>query len=380
VTSILIVEDDEQFRAAVARDLSHRGFDVSTVESVADALSRLHQRVFDVLLTDLRLGERDGIDLLGQLTVAAPDTRTILMSAFATARDHQRAIELGAVQVLCKPFTSMELTLAIQQAVECETGFRGSLHGISLIDVLQMFHYARRSVRVTVGGRVGGEIHIRDGEIVHALQGELVGEEALRRILAMPSGSIRSGPLGDTNQRTIERSFQGLVLDLLRELDEAGGDAFRDFDGALAPAAAAISASLRPRSQNAAAMCAELVTRVEGALRCGAVDIETGLVLANYAAEEADADDSDGLLIEAVELLRGANLARIDEMVGPGEKRPPGATAFREARILSDDAWRLILTTRGGKRAIVLVTRRDANPGLAFWHLKGSLEAFEPEP
>jgi ActR/RegA family two-component response regulator len=379
VTSILIVEDDEQFRAAVARDLSHRGFDVSTVNSVADALSRLHQRVFDVLLTDLRLGERDGIDLLGQLTDVAPETRTILMSAFATARDHQRAIELGAVQVLCKPFTSMELTLAIQQAVECETGFRGSLHGLSLIDVLQMFHYARRSVRVTVGGRLGGEIHVREGEIVHAVQGELVGEEALRRILAMPSGSVRSGPL-DGDERSIERGFQGLVLDLLRELDEAGQDGFLDFGGALAPAAAAISASLRPRTQNAAAMCEELVARVEGALRCGAVDLDTGLVLANHAAEGVDAEDSEGLLIEAVELLRGANLARIDEMVGPGERKALGATAFKEARILSEDVWRLMLTTRGGKRAVVLVTRRDTNPGLAFWHLKGSLEAFEPEP
>jgi DNA-binding NtrC family response regulator len=122
VTSILIVEDDEQFRAAVARDLTHRGFDVAAVDSVAKALSKLHERGFDVMLTDLRMSERDGIDLLSQLNEVAPYTRTILMSAFATARDHQRAIELGAVQVLCKPFTALELTHAIQQAVECETG------------------------------------------------------------------------------------------------------------------------------------------------------------------------------------------------------------------------------------------------------------------
>jgi CheY-like chemotaxis protein len=376
VTSILIVEDDEQFRAAVARDLTHRGFDVAAVDSVAKALSKLHERGFDVMLTDLRMSERDGIDLLSQLNEVAPYTRTILMSAFATARDHQRAIELGAVQVLCKPFTALELTHAIQQAVECETGFRGSLHGLSLIDVLQMFHFARRTVCVTVGGRPGGEIHVKGGEIVHALQGELVGEEALRSILSMPSGSVRSGPLvlNGLSAQSIDRGFQGLVLDVLRELDEASGDGFMDFGDALAPATAAVSASMRPGPAGDD-LCADLVSRVDGALRCGTVDLETGLLLANHGASELESED--GLLLEAVELLRGANLARIDQMMGVGSGASTGVAPFREARVLSAELWRLMLTTHGGRRAIVLVTRRDTNPGLAFWHLRASVEAFE---
>jgi hypothetical protein len=45
--------------------------------------------------------------------------------------------------------------------------------------------------------------------------------------------------------------------------------------------------------------------------------------------------------------------------------------------VLSAELWRLMLTTHGGRRAIVLVTRRDTNPGLAFWHLRASVEAFE---
>jgi CheY-like chemotaxis protein len=376
VTSVLIVEDDEQFRAAVARDLTHRGFDVSAVDSVAKALAKLHERGFDVLLTDLRMSERDGIDLLSQLNEVAPYTRTILMSAFATARDHQRAIELGAVQVLCKPFTALELTHAIQQAVECETGFRGSLHGLSLIDVLQMFHFARRTVCVTVGGRHGGEIHVKGGEIVHALQGDLVGEEALRRILSMPSGSIRSGPLvlNGLSAQSIDRGFQGLVLDVLRELDEASGHGFMDFGDALAPATAAVSASMRPGPAGED-LCADLVSRVDGALRCGTVDLETGILLANHGASELEPED--GLLLEAVELLRCANLARIDQMMGVGSGASAGVAPFREARVLSTELWRLMLTTHGGRRAIVLVTRRDTNPGLAFWHLRASVEAFE---
>lgn len=380
MTSILIVEDDERLRSAVARDLSHRGFEVTVVVSVDDARARLRERGYDVLLTDLRMGERDGIDLLAELPDIAPRTPAILMSAYATARDHQRAIELGAVQVLCKPFTSLDLAHAIRQAIECESGFRGQLHGISLVDVLQMFHFARRSVCVTVGGRQGGEIHVRDGEIVHAVQGDLIGDEALRRILAMDSGAIRSGPLV-TDQTSIQRSFDALVLDTLRALDEEKrGDGFIDFEDALAPAAVAVAASIPPRASDASGVCAEIVSRVEGALRCGAVDLEAGRLLGMHAVEDGGEIRPETLIEDALALLRAQALQRIEQMMGAdlgtSGSAPP---AYREARVLSEDAWRLMLTTHDGLKAVVLETRRDTSPGLAFWHLRACIPAFERE-
>ncbi|HEY3494962.1 MAG TPA: response regulator [Polyangiaceae bacterium] len=381
MTSILIVEDDERLRSAVARDLSHRGFEVTAVVSVDDALTRLRERGYDVLLTDLRMGERDGIDLLAELPDIAPRTPAILMSAYATARDHQRAIELGAVQVLCKPFTSLDLAHAIRQAIECESGFRGQLHGISLIDVLQMFHFSRRSVCVTVGGRQGGEIHVRDGEIVHALQGELTGEKALRRILGMDSGAIRSGPLV-AEETSIQRPFDALVLDTLRVLDEEKrADGFIDFESALGPATEAVAASIPPKATDISGLCAEIVGRVEGALRCGAVDLEAKRLLGVHAVESARDETAEALLDDALALLRAPSLRRIEQMMGSDLVTSESAPqAYREVRVLSADAWRLMLTTQGGARAVVLETRRDTSPGLAFWHLRACIPAFEREP
>ena len=378
MTSILIVEDDEQLRSAVARDLSHRGFDVTSVESVNEAISRLRERGYDVLLTDLRMNERDGIDLLAELPDVAPRTPAILMSAFASARDHQRAVELGAVQVLCKPFTSQDLVHAIRQAVECETGFRGSLHGISLIDVLQMFHFARRSVCVMIGGRENGKVYVRDGEIVHAVLGDVTGEEALRRILAMHSGSIRSGPL-EGSEQSITRSFEGLVLDLLRGLDEEKQNNFMDFEDAIAPVADAIA---EQRPTDAADLCARVVSRVEGALRCCAVDLDTGMLLGIHAVDDGkNAEAPEILIADAIDLLRGSSLLRVEHIIGSelGMSDSP-VNPYQEARVLSADAWRLMLTTHGGRKAIVLDTRRDTSPGLAFWHLRACIPAFEREP
>jgi CheY-like chemotaxis protein len=223
MTAVLVVEDDQMFARAVSGDLRYQGFEVEIVETVADALERVTQQNFDVLLTDLRLGARDGIDLLTSLRDVSPQTRAVLMSGFATARDYQRAIELGAVRVLCKPFTPADLIQCIRQAVECGIGFRGSVHGLSLIDMLQMYNYARRSVTIAVAGNRPGRLHLRDGQIVHAEHQGLHGEAAVSSILAMPAGTLGTSALPARVPHTITRDFREVLMKALSSLDEAIG-------------------------------------------------------------------------------------------------------------------------------------------------------------
>lgn len=221
-TTILVVDDDAELRGAVERELTAHGFSVRGASNVAEALARIEEAPPEVLLTDLRMSDQDGIDLLRQTRALAPTTRTVLMSAYATAKDHQTATEDGAVRVLCKPFTPDELLEAIQQAIESGTGFRGSVHGLSLVDLLQMFHYGRRSVRIDIGAPQRGRIHFRDGELVHAELGPLEGSEALQRLLASGVGALSTSPLIERERRTIDVPFSALLLDLLRQVDEAG--------------------------------------------------------------------------------------------------------------------------------------------------------------
>lgn len=235
MTSVLIVDDDVGFRTTIGRDLGEQGFTVSLAHNADDAIDVLAdpsgEHSIDVLLTDLRMPGADGIDLLEKVRTVSPRTRAILMSGYATARDYQRAIECGAVRVLCKPFTSSELLQAIRQAVDCETGFRGSIHGLSLVDLLQMFHYARRSLAIVVDGLAPGHVFLEDGQLIHAMYRELVGEPALSAILAMPAGSLRTMVLPQSTPRSITRDFQTLLLDSLRTFDET---ALHGLEGELA--------------------------------------------------------------------------------------------------------------------------------------------------
>ncbi len=224
MTSILVVDDDAVLRAVVVSELAKQGYDVSAAGSVDEGLGLMKVTGFDVLLTDLRMDGMDGIDLLTAVRDMSCDMRTILMSGYATARDYQQAIELGAVRVLCKPFTPDELIDAIEHAVDCENGFRGSIHGLSLLDILQMFHYARRNIVLSLVGARTAFIEMRDGEITHAVNGETSGIEALRTILTASSGSVTTSVPSIAGTQTIAVAFQSLVLDVLREIDEAGRD------------------------------------------------------------------------------------------------------------------------------------------------------------
>ncbi len=223
MTAVLLVEDDVPLRQALASELNACGYEVFVAGAVDEAATHLRGRAIDVLVTDLRMSGRDGIDLLGDAVRLSPRTRCVLMSAFATARDQQRATELGVVRVLCKPFTPDELRDAVSEAIECATGFRGSFHGLSLVDMLQMFHLSRRSLRLGVLGEREGFIEFHRGEVVHARYGDVTGEDALPFLLRAESGAV-STSLARGAERTIDRPFQNLLLDVLCLLDEEARD------------------------------------------------------------------------------------------------------------------------------------------------------------
>lgn len=218
MAGVLLVDGDRAFVASLTPQVSGLGHKTFSAESADAAIEvMLNQRV-DVLLTDLQLGPTDGLALIRMAKEVSPTTRALLMSANASARDYKAAMELGAVDVLSKPFTAEDLSQSIQKAIECEVGFRGSIHGLALSDILQMFHFARRSLVIQLGSD-RSVIHLENGEIVHAAAGDQRGPRALSLLLEHRAGSVRTLPPSPC-ERTVNASFEGLLLDATREMDE----------------------------------------------------------------------------------------------------------------------------------------------------------------
>lgn len=217
--SVLIVDDDLALLKALSEELTRRGYEVRTASGFATAEAQLGRNPTDILLTDLRLGGRDGLDLIRKVRDASPTTRTLLMSAYATVRDYKAARALGAIDVLAKPFTPEELDAAMRRAEAPESRFQAEVDGLGMADLLQILHHSRRSAVMRVADV--GAIYLQDGEVVHAVAGELAGEEALTSLLERPGGTLSTGAAEDC-PRTIEVPFQVLLLQTLAKIDERG--------------------------------------------------------------------------------------------------------------------------------------------------------------
>ncbi|MFZ6179168.1 response regulator [Nannocystis pusilla] len=373
MASLFIVDDDSQFRSALTRELEGRGFQVASAASVHSALAALAKHPADVVLTDLRLGGPDGLDLLKLLPSVSRRTRTILMSAHASARDHQIATELGAVDILLKPFSSAELLRSIQKAIDCETGFQGSVHGLSLIDMAQMFHLSQRSVTIVVthADQPPSKIHFRRGEIVDAAHGSASGCAALRAILASSSGTLHTTSLEADVVPTIDAPFDQLLLASLSQLDEEQhehrraevGQTVFELDGIVDDEPAAPPPAESPARLPAAdAACRRLAESVDGALACSVVDLARGVLVGHHERRRgAVALPEAALAAAGVDLFGGRiALGRLHEV------QLTAAEHYIFARRLASREW-----------ALLLCTDRSISIGLGWAQLRAQIGLVE---
>ncbi|MDC0674747.1 response regulator [Nannocystis radixulma] len=388
MASLFIVEDDSHFRSVLTRDLEGHGFQVASASSVHSALAALARHPADVVLTDLWLGGPDGLDLLKMLPRVSRRTRPILMSANASARDHQVATELGAIDILIKPFTQTELLRSIHKAIDCETGFQGSVHGLSLIDMAQMFHLSQRSVTlvVTTAGLPPSKIHFRRGEIVDASHGALDGCDALRALLATSSGTLQTTGLEDGIVQSIDAPFDHLLLASLSRLDEelhdgrAPGDMPALFDvgddgelvapparGGLDLAALLDLPPAAARDGAIEAACRRVVEAVDGALACAVVGVEHGVLLGYHQRSGGAPLSEDACAAAGRELFGGAGRLAVGRL--------------HEVQLTATDHHLFGKLLADRERALILVTDRTISVGLGWALLRSQIGLVErPTP
>lgn len=114
---ILIIEDDAAFCQMLQQFLTKRGYEVEISFSAPEAKSKFEQTKFDLVLTDLRLPDYDGIRLLADIKKVNPKTQVILMTGYAEVGTAVDAMKKGAFDYISKPFTPDEIVLLIESAL-----------------------------------------------------------------------------------------------------------------------------------------------------------------------------------------------------------------------------------------------------------------------
>ena len=115
---ILLIEDDISFCKLLEKFLIKKDYDVTIAFSAAEARLAIKKESFDLILTDLRLPDSDGIGLMAEIKAAYPQTPVILMTGYSDVNTAVKAIKNGAADYISKPFNPDEVLLVITNALK----------------------------------------------------------------------------------------------------------------------------------------------------------------------------------------------------------------------------------------------------------------------
>ncbi len=118
---ILVVDDERSVTESLDLILSEAGFEVVTAHSFIESTAILNDTVFDLVITDLRLSDASGLDLITHIKRATPDTEVILMTGYGSLDITIEAIKAGAYYYLEKPYTLDRLFTLVERALQLVT-------------------------------------------------------------------------------------------------------------------------------------------------------------------------------------------------------------------------------------------------------------------
>jgi two-component system, NtrC family, response regulator AtoC len=116
IEKILIVDDEELMLRFLAETLRRKKYEIETASCGKEAITFLKKKTFDLVITDMKMGDLSGVELLRKVKENSPQTVVIVMTAFGTIENAVEAMRLGAFNYLLKPFTPDAIETLIEKA------------------------------------------------------------------------------------------------------------------------------------------------------------------------------------------------------------------------------------------------------------------------
>jgi CheY-like chemotaxis protein len=226
---VLFVDEEPEFLRAVRETfgpLSAGQWEIHCASTLDSARELLKPRKMDLVVANANLPLLDGVPFLNLLAKRYPELKKVSLVAQATEEKRAACLAAGADLFIEKPaseegFKSVFAMLEDQMNRVPQQGFQGMLRRVDLQDVIQMECLGHNSSVLEVyNEKVLGRIYIEEGNIIHAAGGDLTGERALQRLLALPGGSFELVPFEPPLQKTITGSWEFLLMEAARTRDE----------------------------------------------------------------------------------------------------------------------------------------------------------------
>lgn len=220
---VLMVDDEEDLVWTLSRQVRKErpDMDFEGFSDPIEALERIEKEPPDILVTDMRMPRMSGLELLVEARRAVPGLPVLLITAYSTAEIRREVLKTGSIEYLEKPFELSDFLETIDRALRRTAGFSGSISLPMLPDLVQIYALSRATGVLRIAGQEErGAIWFEAGEIAHCTCGAVEGEEAFYRLLTWQRGgfSMSNGERGAV--RTISSSWETLLLEGCRRLDE----------------------------------------------------------------------------------------------------------------------------------------------------------------
>jgi len=236
---ILLVDDNPMILEMLRRNLAELTFPVVTAPDGADALLKAIDDPPDLIISDYEMPGMTGRQLIEKLKGRANTARIpiLLLASKGDVNEKLRMLQDAVEDFVEKPFFLKEAIAHIKKVIDKialekmtreaagESTVRGSLAQMSCLDLLQSLEMGRKSCSLAITSNNDRcQMYFNEGQINHAVCGQLVGDEAVYKVLTWQAGNFLIDFTGASQEQTITRSTQGLLMEGLRLVDEASKD------------------------------------------------------------------------------------------------------------------------------------------------------------
>lgn len=195
-------------------------FEISTSTSVKEAIRNTQKTNFDLIVTDIRMPGKSGIDLLIHLKKKNFKGKVMAMTAYGNEKIFAQVHQLGGMRVILKPFDFASFKNLLVQVTDDHRGFSGTIQYIDLTSLLQLINLEKKSVTVKIKiDNHTGYIFFEEGEIIEARYNGIDGRDAFTQILEQNRGEfsvIRRRKVS----RAIRKPFLHLLMNTMKIIDE----------------------------------------------------------------------------------------------------------------------------------------------------------------
>jgi len=224
---ILLVDDEQLFLKNLKAGLKPLAdiFAIDICYSVNQAIKLLVINEYDLVITDIQMPEKSGIDLLFYLKNIQFPGKVMVMSAYNTDQYNEKLNDYGIIDIITKPFNLEWFINHLVERFKEDDERTVTSESINLITVMQIINLEVKTAVLEIDiNDKKGSIYFVDGEIIHAEYDNLEGERAVLKLISLNRGVISVKKIDKKIKRTMDIPFIQYMMNIMKTIDEIRRD------------------------------------------------------------------------------------------------------------------------------------------------------------